>query len=134
MARTFGFFWAPPLVACTELGKQKGNMRRREHNRLWTLILMLLLCGASLAPAARVARADTTPTDPVPGSPPGDPGAGDPDSPDGSGRSLPAPGAHRGFSGQSIRVTTAPQQGGWGVWLLRLRMAFASVYRVLFRI
>lgn len=132
MARTFGFFSAPPSEACTELGKQKGNMQRKAHNRLWTLILMLLLCGASLGPAARVARADISPVDPVPGAPPGDPQAGDPDSPT-DGRSMPSPGgSHRGFSGQSIRVTTAPQ-GSWGIWLLRLRMSFVSVYRFLFR-
>jgi hypothetical protein len=108
-------------------------MRRKVHDRLWTLILMLLLCGASLTPAARVARADTTPADPLPGAPPGDPQAGDPDSPVG-GKSLPAPGPHRGYSGQSMRVTTVPQQSGWGIWMLRLRMAFAAVYRGLFRI
>ena len=108
-------------------------MQRKAHNRLWTLILMLLLCGASLGPAAYVARADISPVDPVPGSPPGDPQAGDPDSPD-TGKSLPAPGGHRGNTGQTLRVTTAPQQGGWGIWLLRLRMAFASMYRFLFRI
>jgi len=103
-------------VACTELGKQKGNMQRKAHNRLWTLILMLLLCGASLTPAVRVARAETVPSnDPVPGSPPGDGGA------------------HHGYSGQSMRVTTVPQQG-WGIWMLRLRMAFAATYRALFRI
>jgi hypothetical protein len=106
-------------------------MRRQAHNRLWTLILMLLLCGASLAPTARVARADTAPTDPQPGSPPGDPQAGDPDAPT-NGRSLPAPGGHRGTMGQSTRVTV-PQQGSFGLWLLRLRMAFATVYRTLFR-
>jgi hypothetical protein len=108
-------------------------MRRKAQNRLWTLILMLLLSGASLAPAVRVARADVSPTDPTPGAPPGDPQAGDPDSPD-TGRSLPAPGAHRGNAGQAIRVTAAPWQSGWGIWLLRLRMAFASVYHFVFRI
>lgn len=108
-------------------------MQRKAHNRLWTLILMLLLSGASLAPAARVARADTTPTDPLPGAPPGDPGAGDPDSPD-TGRSLPTPVAHRGSTGMTGRVTATPQRGTWGIWLLRLRMAFASVSRFLFRI
>jgi len=119
-------------VACTELGKQKGNMQRKAHNRLWTLILMLLLCGASLTPAVRVARAETVPSnDPVPGSPPGDPNAGDPDTP--VGKSLPSGGAHHGYSGQSMRVTTVPQQG-WGIWMLRLRMAFAATYRALFRI
>lgn len=107
-------------------------MRHKAQNRLWTLILMLLLCGAGLAPAARVARADTAPSDPVPGTP-SDPGAGDPDSPDT--KSLPSPGgSHRGSMGQTVRVTTVPQQGGWGIWLLRLRMAFAAAYRVLFRI
>jgi hypothetical protein len=34
--------------------------------------------------------------------------------------------------GQSTRVTV-PQQGSFGLWLLRLRMAFATVYRTLFR-
>ena len=106
-------------------------MRRKAHQRLWTLILMLLLSGASLAPTARIARADTAPTDPVPGQPT-DPGAGDPDSPD-TGRSLPSPGPHRGNTGQTLRVTSAPQQGTFGIWLLRLRMAFATVYRYLFR-
>ena len=107
-------------------------MQRKAQNRLWTLILMLLLCGAGLAPAARVARADSVPNDPVPGAPPGDPQAGDPDSPDG--RSTKAPGSHRGVTSQPIRVTAVPQQNGWGIWLLRLRMAFAYIYRSLFRI
>ena len=107
-------------------------MRRKAQNRLWTLILMLLLCGAGLAPAARVARADAAPTDPVPGAPPSGPSAGDPDSPD-SGRSLPAPGSHRGTTGQSTRVSM-PQPSGWSIWLLRLRVIFASLYRTLFRI
>ena len=106
-------------------------MRRKAHKRLWTLILMMLLCGAGLAPATRVARADTVPTEPVPGSPP-DPGAGDPDAPD-HGKSLPSPGSHRGNTGQTIRVTTAPPQGPMSIWMLRFRMAFASVYRFLFR-
>jgi hypothetical protein len=105
-------------------------MRRKAHNKLWTLILMLLLCGASLAPAARVARADLTPTDnPMPGAPPGGPNAGDPDNPD-NGRSIPAPTPHA--SGQASRLTA--QQGTFGIWLLRLRMAFAAMYRILFRI
>ena len=48
---------------------------------------------------------------------------------------MPNPNAHRGAAaGQTTGVTTAPQQGGWGIWLLRLRMAFASMYRGLFRI
>ena|SRR5262245_61857609 len=106
-------------------------MRRKAHNRLWTLILMMLLCGTSLAPGARIARADTAPSDPAPGVPP-DPQAGDPDSPS-DGRSLPGPGgSKRGAYGQTIRVTTAPQSP-MGIWLLRLRMAFVSVYRTLFR-
>ena len=132
MARTFGFFWAPPSEACTELGKQKGHMQRKAQNRLWTLILMLLLCGASLGPAASVARADWSSSDPVP-SPTPNPGAGDPDTPD-TGKTSPSPGSHRGATGQAIRVTASPQRGGWGIWLLRLRMAFASIYRTWFRI
>ena len=132
MARTFGFFWAPPSGTLTELGKQKGNMRRKAHNRLWTLILSLLLCGASLAPPiARVACADSSPTDPVPGTPGPSPGAGDPDSPSSGGKSLPTPIGHRGFTGQTARV--AAPQGTFGIWLLRLRMAFASVYHFMFR-
>lgn len=107
-------------------------MRRKAQNRLWTLILMLLLCGAGMAPTARIVRADTAPTDPLPGSPPSDPGAGDPDDP--NTKSLPSSGgSHRGAMGQTVRVTTVPQQGGWGIWLLRLRMAFAAVYRTWFR-
>jgi hypothetical protein len=105
-------------------------MRRKAHNRLWTLILMMLLCGASLAPATRVARADAVPADPAPGAPP-NPGAGDPDSPD-SGKQMPRPGSGRGSTGQTIRVTTAPQSP-MGIWMLRLRIAFASVYRTLIR-
>jgi hypothetical protein len=104
-------------------------MRRKAHNRLWTLILMMLLCGSSLAPGARIARADTAPTDPAPGTPP-DPHGGDPDDP--NTKSLPGPGSHRGSFGQTIRVTTAPQSP-LSIWMLRLRMAFASVYHVLFR-
>jgi hypothetical protein len=105
-------------------------MRHKAHNKLLTLILTMLLCGASLAPAARIARADTAPVDPIPGAPPSDPGAGDPDSPD-TGKTMPAPGGHRGSTGQTVHVT-APQQG-MSIWLLRLRMAFSSVYRFLFR-
>lgn len=130
MARTFGFFQAPPWEALTELGRQKGLMRHKAHNRLWTLILMMLLCGTSLAPGARIARADLAPTDPAPGAPP-DPQAGDPDDP--NTRTLPGPGgSHRGAYGQTIRVTTVPQSP-MGIWMLRLRMAFVSVYRTLFR-
>lgn len=112
---------------------KKGNMQRKAQNRLWTLILMLLLCGAGLAPATRVARADVSPTDPIPGAPPGDPQAGDPDAP-GNNKGLPNPNAHRGAASPAIRVTTAPQQGTFGIWLLRLRMGFAAFYRILFRI
>ena len=108
-------------------------MQRKAQNRLWTFILMLLLCGAGLAPTARVARADTAAADPVPGAPPGDPNAGDPDSPD-TGKTQPSSVSHRGPSGQTNRVTLAPQQSGWAIWMLRLRMAFASFYRGLFRI
>jgi hypothetical protein len=106
-------------------------MRRKAHNKLWTLIFTMLLCGASLAPAARVARADSTPIDPVPGAPPGDPQAGDPDHPDT--KSLPGPGGHRGSTGQTLRSTAVPSHGTIGLWMLRLRMAFASVYHFLFR-
>lgn len=119
------------MEACTELGKQKGIMRRKAHNKLWTYILMLLLCGAGMAPGARIARADVAPFDPVP-STPGDPHAGDPDDPD-TGRSMPGPGGKRGATGQTIHVTVTPHQSALGVWMLRLRMAFASVYRTLFR-
>lgn len=108
-------------------------MQRKAQNRLWTLILMLLLCGAGLAPAARVARADAVASDPVPGAPPGDPQAGDPDSPNGrSGK--PAPDSHRGATSQPVRAIGAPQPSGRNIWLLRLRMAFAYLYRSLFRI
>lgn len=131
MARTFGFFWAPSSRACTELGKQKGNMRRKALHRLWTLILMSLLCGAALTPSTRVARAYTAPTDPVPDAPPGTgPTSGDPDGPDQ--KQMPKPGAGRGVGGRSGGVT-APQQSGWDMWMLRLRMAFGFVYRFLFR-
>src|SRR5262245_22189746 len=108
-------------------------MQRKAHNRLWTLILSLVLCAASLGPATRNARADGIPFDPAPGAPPngGDPHAGDPDYPDGTGKN-PKPGPSRGIAGQSIRVNTAPRPS-MGLWMLRLRMAFASVYRFLFR-
>ena len=108
-------------------------MRRKAHNKMWTYILMLLLCAGSLAPGARIARADVTPFDPVPGSPGGDTGVGDPDDPDTGGRSMPGPGGKHGATGQTIRVTVTPHQSALGVWMLRLRMAFASVYRTLFR-
>jgi len=131
MARTFGFFRAPPSEALTELGRQKGHMRRKAQNRLWTLILSMLLCGAVLAPAARIARAGDAPTDPVPGAPPGDPQAGDPDAPT-NGRGMPKPGSNRGASGQAAAVTQ--QRPSISIWMLRLRIAFAAVYRILFRI
>jgi len=131
MACTFGFFWTPPSEAWTELGMQKGNMRRKAQNRLWTLILMLSLCGAGMASATRVARADQSPVDPIPGAPPGDPQAGDPDAP-GGGKSLPKPGSGRGASSQPSYRNVSP--GMFGMWMLRLRMAFAAVYRVWFRI
>ena len=120
------------MEAWTELGKQKGNMRRKAHNKLWTYILMLLLCGASLAPGARIARADSAPTDPIPGAPRGDTSAGDPDLPQ-NGKTSPAPGGTRGATGQTIHVALNPHQSTFGMWMLRLRMAFASVYRTLFR-
>jgi len=120
------------LEAWTELGKQKGIMRRKAHNKLWTYILMLLLCGAAMAPGARIARADTAPTDPNPGAPPGDTQAGDQDVPV-NGKGLPASGGGRGATGQTIHVAVNPHQSALGVWMLRLRMAFASVYRTLFR-
>ena len=106
-------------------------MRRKAHNKLWTYFLMLLLCGASLAPGARIARADSAPTDPIPGAPGGDSSAGDPDVP--MGGKSPAPGGKGGATGQTIHVAVNPHQSALGVWMLRLRMAFASVYRTLFR-
>ena len=106
-------------------------MRRKAHNKLWTYILMLLLCGASLAPGARIARADSAPSDPAPGTPGGDTSAGDPDVPQ-NGKS-PAPGGRGGATGQTIHVAVNPHQSALGLWMLRLRMAFASVYRTLFR-
>ena len=78
--------------------------------------------GACAAPAALAAdgRGD-----------PGDPQAGDPDAP-GGGKSLPKPGSGRGASSQPSYRNVSP--GMFGMWMLRLRMAFAAVYRVWFRI
>ena len=107
-------------------GNEKGHMRRKSLHRLWTLILMLALCGASLAPSVRIAHASEIPTsDPLPSG--GKPNAGDPDDPDS--KSAPKPGASHGVVGQTV-----PQmQSGWGMWMLRFRMAFAAVSRFLFR-
>ena len=102
-------------------------MQRKRRNKLWKLILMLTLCGAALLPVGVVRAGGTTPVDPLPlpGAPP-DPGTGDPDSPD-TGKSLPKPGPIHGKAGQ------VPQkQDAFSVWM-RLRMIFASVYRMLFR-
>ena len=129
MARTFGFFQTPPSEASTELGMKKGHMQRKAQNRLWTLILMLLLCGAGMS-ATRVARAGVAPSDPVPGGPPGDPQAGDPDAP-GGGKSMPKPGVGRGVAAPTSYRDA--RQSNFGMWMLRLRMAFASFYRTLFR-
>jgi len=103
-------------------------MRRKSLHRLWTLILMLVLCsGASLAPGARIARAGAIPSaDPSPGGPV-NPGAGDPDDPQ-TGKSA-KPGSSRGALGNPAPL----MQSGWSMWMLRFRMAFAATYRFLFR-
>ena len=106
-------------------------MRRKAHHKLWTLILMLLLCGSGLASGARFSRAGTLPSDPVPSGPPGGPQAGDPDDPDGN-KSFPKPGSSRGVAGPSGGIS-APRQNAMSMWMMRFRMAFASVYRYLFR-
>jgi len=121
----------PSSRVCTELGKQKGNMRRKAQHKLWTLILLMLLCLSGLAPGARIARAGTLPSDPVPTGPPSGPQAGDPDDPD-SNKSLPKPGTSRGVAGPSSGIGM-PRQSTMSMWMLQFRMAFASVYRFLFR-
>lgn len=101
-------------------------MQRKAHNRLWTLILMLSLCATVMGPAARIARADSTPIDPVPGAPP-DPQAGDPDSPS-DGRQLQKQGNNRGNTGHA--VVASPTLSTYGMWMLKFRMAFAAAFRL----
>lgn len=110
-------------------------MRRKAHNRLWTLIFTLLLCTASAVGTPRFVRADTSPTnDPTPPGGPPDPGAGDPDWPAGAGRT-PKPGPTRGMN-QPVgrRDVAVAQPSSFSVWMMKLRMAFAAGFRVFFRI
>jgi hypothetical protein len=103
-------------------------MRRKSLHRLWTFILMLVLCGGSLVPTARVARATSEIPDPTnPTGSGGYPTAGDPDDPN-NGKSPKSGGSHIAVG------NPAPQmQSGWSMWMLRFRMAFAATYRFLFR-
>ena len=109
-------------------------MRRKAHNRLWTLIITLLLCTASAVGLPGHVRAEGTPiNDPTPPSGPPDPQAGDPDWPTGGART-PKPGPTRGMNQPVARggVSTA-RTDQFGVWMLKVRMAFAAGFRVFFR-
>lgn len=108
-------------------------MRRKVHNRLWTLIFTLLLCTASAVSMAGYARAEMTPvSDPPPtGGPPG-PQAGDPDWPDGVART-PKPGPTRGVNQPGGQRNSAVGRANWfSVWMMKVRMAFGAGFRVLF--
>jgi hypothetical protein len=107
-------------------------MRRKAHNRLWTIILTLLLCGASAVSMPRVVRAEISPGETGPPPPP-DPQAGDPDWPTGGARA-PKPGSTRGGIQPGARSdAAAARQDRFSVWMFKVRMAFAAAFRVFFR-
>jgi len=101
-------------------------MRRKAHNRLWTFILALLLCGTTSVTLSRGVWADNFPGDPTPSGPPA-PGAGDPDWPDAS--RTPKPGAPHGTVG---RRDVPVAQSRTSTWVYKIRMALAAGFRALF--
>ena len=118
----------------SELGSKKGNMRRKAHNRLWTLIFAFLLCVASTVSRPGYLRADVAPGgDPPPtGGPPG-PQVGDPDWPDGVART-PKPGPARGLNQPGGQRDIAAARTTWfDVWMMKVRMAFGAGFRTFFR-
>ena len=108
-------------------------MRRNAHNRMWTLLFTLLLCVASTVSLPSHLRADVVPSsDPAPPTPP-DPQGGDPDWPTNIGHS-PKPGAARGRNLAVARGNNAAaRRDQFSVWMIRVRMAFATGFRVFFR-
>jgi hypothetical protein len=108
-------------------------MRRKAHNRLWTIVFTLLLCTASAVSMAGYARAEMTPvSDPPPtGGPPG-PQAGDPDWPDGGAARSPRPGPARGVSQPSGQNGAAARPSWLSVWMMKVRMAFLAGFRAFF--
>ena len=109
-------------------------MRRKAHNKLWTLIFTLLLCMASAVSMAGYVRAEIAPGSdppPSPGGPPG-PQAGDPDWPAGVART-PKPGPARGeYQPGGQRNTAGSRQAWFSVWMMKVRMAFAAGFRAFF--
>jgi hypothetical protein len=106
-------------------------MRRKAHNRLWTLIFTLSLCALSTVGMPGKVRAGFIPTDPsAPGSPP-TPGVGDPDVPVGS--PTPKSGQPRGVSQPVNRNAVVGARPSWlSVWMYKVRMAFAAGFRAFF--
>ena len=107
-------------------------MRRKAHNRLWPLLLTLLLVGASAMSVPSFVRAELSQGE-TPLPPPPNPSGGDPDVPVGS-APAPKPGTGRGLSqpGTSSQFGVA-RSTQLSVWMLRVRMAIAAAFRVFFR-
>src|SRR6266705_3370539 len=108
-------------------------MRRKAHNRLWTLIFTLLLCAASAVSMAGYVRAEIAPGgDPAPTGGPPAPQPGDPDWPAGVART-PKPGPTRGVNQPGGRRDVATARENWlNVWMMKVRMAFAAGFRAFF--
>ena len=106
---------------------------RRASIRFWTLILALTLVVSGTVALPGHVRADYAPgeTSPPPGP---DTGAGDPDVPDGKAALVQRVGPPRGAAGPGYRTTAIERGGLAGKWMWSFRVAFSSVYRILFRI
>src|SRR5262249_25961713 len=107
-------------------GNVKGNMRRKAHRKLWTLLLMLALVGAGAASTQRIVRAELFPDNTPAPLPP--PGAGDPDMPDYGKK----PG--QGMSQPVSNGTLIPRKDPARPWLWMVRAAFSAVFRILSRV
>src|SRR5438067_6436566 len=102
-------------------------MRRKAHNRLWTLLFTLLLCGAGTASLPQVIRADMLPGDPSTPPPP-NPQAGDPDWPTGGARAPKPDASHGSVAKRDVPV----RQDRMIAWMLKVRMAFVAGFRSFF--
>jgi hypothetical protein len=107
-------------------------MRRKALNRLWTVLITLLLCGATAASLPGRVWADQYPGDPAPPGPP-NPGAGDPDWPSQGGRT-PKPGPIHGSVTPDVqRPRAATRQDALNALWFKVRMALSAGFRVFFR-
>lgn len=107
-------------------------MRRKAHNRLWTLLVLLLLFGSSTVVMPRNVWAEYSPGEAPPPGPPA-PGGGDPDWPTG-GATAPKPGPSQGIIGRpSPRDTISARKDRLSFWMWNVRMAFAAAFRTFFR-